>query len=79
MIRVFSAEKDLGIYPRTLPPECDPGPMDYNYAQQLLEQYDREGRYNRNPVIGGPVVSGHSVSASTSRRVAYTWVSTSDG
>jgi hypothetical protein len=44
LIRVFSAEKDLEITPRTLPPEWDPGPMDYHYAQQLLEQYDREDR-----------------------------------
>jgi hypothetical protein len=44
LIRVLSAEKELEINPRTLPPEWDPGPMDYNYAQQLLEQYDREDR-----------------------------------
>jgi hypothetical protein len=44
LIRVFSAKKELDITARTLPPEWDPGPMDYNYAQQLLEQYDREDR-----------------------------------
>jgi hypothetical protein len=44
LVRVLSAEKDLEITPRTLPPEWDDGPMDYNCAQQLLEQYDREDR-----------------------------------
>jgi hypothetical protein len=32
LIRVHSAEKNLEITPRTLPPEWDSGPMDYNYA-----------------------------------------------
>jgi hypothetical protein len=39
--RVCSAEKALDITPRTLPPAWNPGPMDYDYAQQLPEQYDR--------------------------------------
>lgn len=43
-VRVLSAQKALEITPRTLPPEWDDGPMDYNCAQQLLEQYDREDR-----------------------------------
>ena len=41
---MLSAGKDLEVTPLTLPPEADEGPMDYNYAQQLLEQYDREDR-----------------------------------
>lgn len=44
LVRVLSAEKSLEITPRTLPPEWDDGPMDCNYAQQLLQQYDREDR-----------------------------------
>lgn len=43
-VRALSAQKSLEITPRTLPPEWDDGPMDYNYAQQLLEQYDQEDR-----------------------------------
>jgi hypothetical protein len=40
----LSEEKSLEITPRTLPPHWGGETMDYNYAQQLLEQYDREDR-----------------------------------
>ena len=44
LIRVFSAEKEIQITPQTLPPNWGGERMDYNYAQQLLEQYDPEDR-----------------------------------
>ena len=43
-VRALSAQKSLEITPRSLPPEWDHGPMDYNCAQQLPQQYDRDDR-----------------------------------
>jgi hypothetical protein len=44
LVRVHNAEKGIEITPRTLPPNWGGEIMDYNYAQQLLEQYEREDR-----------------------------------
>jgi hypothetical protein len=44
LVPVHSAEKGIEITPRTLPPNWGGEIMDYNYAQQLLEQYEREDR-----------------------------------